>query len=326
MSDIVTASKHSESLDAAFDACERIVRERAKNFWYGLRLTPEPKRSAMYAIYAWMREADDIADEPGHSVADRRARLERFRGDTDAALEGRVPSDRAVWVALAEVAPRYRLVAKDFHDMLDGQLADLGDGPNPEVCPEECQVRCATWDDLRLVCYRVASTVGLVCIRVWGYRDEALAESAIRCAIDRGIAFQLTNILRDVREDHANGRTYLPAEEFARFGISPEALLSWRDEDRCLAFMEFQIRRARALYDGSESLESMISPDCVPTLWALTQIYQRLLQRIERNPRRVTGDDRVRLPTWEKLWVGFKAKRMAGGWSTADMPAGAAAS
>ena len=118
----------------------------------------------------------------------------------------------------ADVAPRYRLVAKDFHDMLEGQLADLGD--------RDGSVRCATWDELRTVCYRVASTVGLVCIRVWGYSDPR----AIDFAIDRGIAFQLTNILRDVREDFGHRRTYLPQDELERFGVSVESLLAWRDE------------------------------------------------------------------------------------------------
>ncbi|MDZ4755894.1 MAG: phytoene/squalene synthase family protein [Phycisphaerae bacterium] len=305
----------SSTVQAAFDTCERIVRARAKNFWYGLRLTPEPKRSAMYTIYAWMREADDLADEPLRRVDDqlaaRRARIEQFRADTDQALDGHIPTDRPLWTALAHIAPRYRLVAKDFHDMLDGQLADLGGG----VC-------CNTWNDLRLVCYRVASTVGLVCIRVWGYRDPR----AVDYAIDRGIAFQLTNILRDVREDQLNGRTYLPREDYARFGISPEDLLAWRDPRRAREFMQFHIERAKSFYAASAPLESMITPDCVPTLWALTQIYERILQRIERNPQKLTESSRVRLPTWEKLWVGYQAKRMAGSRSFAALPARAATS
>ncbi len=303
-----------QRLIGAFAACEAVVRDQAKNFYYGLRLTPEPKRSAMYAIYAWMREADDIADESGPSLEERRSRLDRFREETDAALEGRVASDRPVWIALADVAPRYRLVAKDFHDMLEGQLADLGDADGA--------VRCATWEDLRLVCYRVASTVGLVCIRVWGYADQR----AIEHAIDRGIAFQLTNILRDVREDHEHRRTYLPLEEFERFRLTPESLLAWRDDERCRAFMDHQVRRASDLYASSAALDSLISPECEPTLWALTQIYHRLLERIARDPRRAIVGDRVRVPTWEKLWIGFRAKRRVHGRVAFGTPAGAASS
>jgi 15-cis-phytoene synthase len=305
----------ADHVRAAFATCEEVVRTQAKNFYYGLRLTPEPKRSAMYAIYAWMREADDIADEAGYSRAQRLERLAHFRRETDAALEGAAGDNRPLWLALADVAGRYRLVAKDFHDMLDGQLADVGGECAPGAAADAPpQVRCATWEDLRLTCYRVASTVGLVCIRVWGYSDPR----AVECAIDRGIAFQLTNILRDVREDFANGRIYLPADEFTRFAITPEELLAWPEgnahaaadrEERCRAFMEFQVRRANDLYAASEPLDGLISADCRPTLWALTEIYRRLLQRIARDPRRAVAGERVRLSTWEKLWIGFRARR-----------------
>lgn len=291
-------------LEAAFAACERIVREQAKNFWYGLRLTAEPKRSAMYAIYAWMRQADDIADEPGLPIATRREALARFRADTDQALSGRAPSPDPMWAALADIAPRYQLAARDFHDMLEGQLADLDD------------VRVETWEELRTQCYRVASTVGLVCIRIWGYRDQR----AEALAIDRGIAFQLTNILRDIREDLGNGRVYLPAEELRAAGISIEDLLAWREPGRCRDFMTAQIERARRHYVASEPLDRTITPDCVPTLWALTSIYRRLLERIARDPRKAVLGDRVRLPTWEKAWIAFRAKRSAR--NAAHLPGG----
>jgi 15-cis-phytoene synthase len=289
-------------LNAAFAACERVVREQARNFYYGLRLTPEPKRSAMYAIYAWMRAADDLADgEEGVAVpdpAERRRRLERFREETDLALAGRAVDDRPIWLTLAAIAPRYRLVAKDFHDMLDGQLADIPDG-------EGTRLECARWEDLRLTCYRVASTVGLVCIRIWGYSDER----AVDHAVDRGIAFQLTNILRDIREDAGRGRVYLPRTELERAGLTIESLLAWRDDARCRSFLDAQIERAFHLYRVSEPLESMVSPECEPTLWALTRIYHRLLERIASDPRAALLGPRVRLPTWEKLWIAFRARR-----------------
>ncbi len=300
-------------LHAAFAACERIVREQAKNFWYGLRLTPEPKRSAMYAIYAWMRQADDLADEPGPgregpSAAARRRRLEAFRRDTDQALAGTAPDASPVWTALAAIAPQYELVAQDFHDMLEGQLADLGD--------DRGEVRLATWEDLRTQCYRVASTVGLVCIRIWGFRDERAKDLAIA----RGIAFQLTNIIRDIREDHGNGRIYLPADELRAAGLSVEELLAWGDAPRCQAFLETQIERARAHYRASEGLERLITPDCVATLWALTSIYSRLLERIAADPRRAVVGERVRLPKWEKVWIAFRAR--SGARQAAAAPAG----
>lgn len=301
----------------AFAACEKVVRRRARNFWYGLRLTPEPKRSAMYAIYAWMREADDIADADRVPTAERRARLERFGRDTESALAGESGDGRPLWIALAWVANRHRLDAADFRDMLAGQTADLD------------PVAMSTWADLRLQCYRVASTVGLVCIRVWGVASgpevgsperPSIEAHARSLAIDRGLAFQLTNILRDVREDREAGRVYLPAEEFERFGIDVDRLLAWTEPTRCAEFMAFQIERAREHYRKSEGLERFIAADCVATSWALHAIYRRLLERIARDPRAALVGPRARVPTWEKLWIGFRAKRLVGSAPRAALP------
>jgi phytoene synthase len=268
----------------------------------------------MYAIYAWMREADDLADDlAGASEEARlrgRERVATFRAWTDRALAGELVDQAPTWRALAHVAPRYRLVAKEFHDMLDGQLADL-DGA----------VRCERWEDLRLVCYRVASTVGLVCIRIWGFHDPR----AIECAIDRGIAFQLTNILRDVREDLAVGRSYLPMSEYAAHGLSPEELLCWSKPESCERFLRFQMERAEEHYRRSAPLDAMISPECVPTLWAMTEIYHRLLRKIARRPRAVVGGGRVRLSALEKFWIAFQARRLPKAQKSVVAPAGAAA-
>ena len=275
--------------------CERIVRDRARNFWWGLRLTPEPRRSAMYVIYAWMRAADDLADAEGFTPDERVRRIAAFRAATDAALAGRPVDGSAVWRGLAWVAAAHELSPRDFHDMLDGQLADVG--------PAQYQ----TWDELRGFCYRVASTVGLVCIRVWGFHDEA----APALAVDRGIAFQLTNILRDLREDHGLGRTYLPAEDFRRFDLTPARLLAWQEPGQCAEFIRAQCDRADQLYARSEPLDRMVTPGCLPTLWAMTGIYRGLLARIRADPRAVVGTSRVRLPAWRKAWIAFRAQRMA---------------
>jgi len=281
-------------LAPAIAECERITRERARNFWYGLKLTPEPQRSAMYAIYAWMREADDLADAEGYSPEERVERIARFRQETDAALAGEPPGGRPVWRALAWVAQGDRLSAAEFHDMLDGQLSDVG------------PVRYETWDDLRGFCYRVASTVGLVCIRVWGYHDP----EAPALAVERGIAFQLTNILRDYREDHDLGRVYLPAADFRRMDLTPEALRQWSMPAQCAEFMRAQCDRAEQFYERSAPLDRMITPECLPTLWAMTEIYHGLLLRIRANPAAVVGASRVRLPAWRKAWIAWRARRM----------------
>lgn len=286
----------SAALREAFTACETIVRLRARNFWYGLRLLPEPRRSAMYAIYAWMREADDLADEPGVAVEERRERLRRFREATERALAGDAPDARPVWLALADVAPRYRLDATDFRDMLAGQETDLE------------PVALRTWEELRLQCYRVASTVGLVCIRVWGAGERGRVDPIAReQAIARGIAFQLTNILRDVAEDRELGRVYLPADELAEHGLDVDALLAWRDPGACAAFFARQVDRARQHYRAGEGLEERIAPECVPTSWALDAIYRRLLERVARDPRAALRARR-RLPAWEKILIGLKAR------------------
>lgn len=281
----------------AIAECERVTRTRARNFWYGLRLTPEPQRSAMYAIYAWMREADDLADAEGFEDAERVDRIVRFRQDTDSALAGRAPGGRATWRALAWVAGRYELAPRDLHDMLDGQLSDVG------------SVRYETWEDLRGFCYRVASTVGLVCIRVWGYRDP----EAPALAVDRGIAFQLTNILRDFREDFDQGRVYLPAQDFRRMDLTPEALRRWNPPAQCSEFVRAQCDRAAQFYERSAPLDRMIEPSCLPTLWAMTQIYRGILGRIEARPAGIASERRVRLPAWRKALIAWRARRLASG-------------
>jgi phytoene synthase len=290
-----TAAIHGVPADLvpAIAECERITRTRARNFWYGLRLTPEPQRSAMYAIYAWMREADDLADAEGIADDERVRRIAQFRHDTDAALAGRPPGGRPTWRALSWVASRHELSPRDFHDMLDGQLGDVG------------EVRVATWDDLRGFCYRVASTVGLVCIRVWGYSDPA----APALAVDRGIAFQLTNILRDYREDFDLGRVYLPAEDFRRMDLTPEMLRRWSPAPQCEEFMRAQCDRAAQFYERSAALDRMVTPSCAPTLWAMTEIYRALLVRIRADPSEVVGSRRVRVPAWRKAFIAWRASR-----------------
>jgi phytoene synthase len=177
--------------------------------------------------------------------------------------------------------------------MLDGQLGDVG------------SVRFQTWDDLRGFCYRVASTVGLVCIRVWGFSDPA----APALAVDRGIAFQLTNILRDYREDFDQGRVYLPAEDFRRMDLTPEMLRRWSPAPQCEEFMRAQCDRAAQFYERSAPLDAMVTPTCVPTLWAMTEIYRALLGRIQANPSAVVGARRVRVPSWRKAFIAWRASR-----------------
>jgi phytoene synthase len=284
------------ALAEAIRSCEEVTRRRARNFHYGLRLTPHDRRWAMYAVYAWMREADDLADGAGPDRAERERRIARFRADTDDAFAGRPDETQPCMVALAEAVVRFRLERGEFHDMLEGQMGDLE------------AARFETWDVLRTFCYRVAGTVGLVCIRVWGFSDL----DAARLAVDRGIAFQLTNVLRDLREDLDAGRCYLPLREYAAMDLSPEDLRAWRDGGRCTEFIRAQCERARSHYQRSAALDRMIDPACVPTLWAMTEIYRGILDRIEADPRIVVAG-RARLSSLRKAWIAWRATRMRPG-------------
>lgn len=288
----VVAAEPSEALVRAARVCEEITRRRARNFYYGLRLTPEPERFAMFIVYAWMRQADDIADAGGAALEERCRRIALFRSATDAAFEGRPVDDSPLWSGFAEVAQRWPIRRQDFHDMLDGQLDDIR------------VVRHERWEDLRRFCYRVASTVGLICIRIWGFHDA----EAPRLAIDRGIAFQLTNVLRDFREDFDAGRVYLPQEEFAAMELTPAMVRRWEPADRCVEFIRAQAERARSHYQSSIALDAMISRRCEPTLWAMTTIYRGLLEKILSDPRRVVRERRIRLSAARKAWIAFRAR------------------
>jgi phytoene synthase len=286
----------NQAVTDAVRACEAVTRSRARNFWWGLRLAPMDRRWAMYAVYAWMRQADDLADEAGPDRAERERRMRRFRADTDAAFEGRADPGQPCMVALAEATRRFDLQRGEFHDMLEGQWGDLE------------PARFENWEELRTFCYRVAGTVGLVCIRVWGFRDP----EAPRLAVERGIAFQLTNILRDLREDLEGGRCYLPLGDYLAMELSPEALRGWENADRCVEFVQAQCRRAEAHYRRSEPLDGMIAPDCLPTLWAMTSIYRGILDRLRQDPRLAVAG-RARLPGWRKALIAWRASRMRRG-------------
>jgi phytoene synthase len=285
-----------EKVEEAFRYCRDITRHRARNFYYGLKLTPEPHRSALYSIYAWMRRADDLVDSADADADDRRQAIEAFRAETDGALDGDAAGDDPLWVALSDTATRYDVPRDAFHGVLDGQIEDLS-GRSYE-----------TFGEVRGYCQRVASSVGLICISIWGYRDPAARE----LAVDRGIAFQLTNILRDYKEDYDAGRVYLPQEDFRRHSLSPDVLRRWGEPARCRSFVLDQVERAASFYRRSAALEGMITSACRPTLWAMTTIYKGLLRKIEQAPRRIVSDHRLRLSSLRKGVIALRARRRAG--------------
>jgi phytoene synthase len=262
--------------------CEYLTRTQARNFYYGLKLLPEPKRSAMFALYAYMRLVDDIADdEDGRTISQRMDDLNAWGGQTRAILEGRgVDGDdiHIVWPAFADMAQRYGIPSRIFDDVIAGQRQDLQ--PEP----------FGTFEQLYEYCYRVAGTVGLASI------------------YERGVAFQLTNILRDLREDAARGRNYLPQEELAARKVTDADLRGGRGGENFLEMMRLQIARAESYYDKSAELERCIDRDSRPTLIAMTDIYRSLLRKLAVEPERVLHE-RVSLSIFTKLLIGWRAVR-----------------
>jgi phytoene synthase len=280
-------------IDAALRHCRDLTRRRARNFYCGLKLAPEPKRTALYVLYAWMRRVDDIVDDEAPVAGPSRSeRLLDLWRRTESALAGERDGDEPLWTALTATAQRFALPAGEFFQMISGQIDDL-EGREYE-----------TWTDLEGYCRKVASSVGLLCLSVWGAQADATA-----MAIDRGVAFQLTNILRDYAEDYDRGRVYLPAEDFHRFHVTPHALRIWSEDAKCRRFAGAQIERAAAIYRRSEGLEERVSPDCAPVLWAMTRIYASILDRIGAGPRRAFTGRPVRLSLFEKGRIGLEARR-----------------
>ncbi len=299
----------SPRVAASLAFCERVARTQAGNFYHGMKLTPQPKRAAIYTVYAFMRACDDLIDESeADATEQRRKSIEIFRGrmdeaialarddgagggDADAVLD---PTEPSVWPAFVHVMRNYPINPADLHAMLDGQRADL------------ITHRYDTFEQLRGYCYNVASTVGLVCIAVWGTTPEAEASHARQLAAQRGLALQLTNILRDLREDAQRGRVYLPAEDLARFGVTPEQLAAGKPSAAFDQLMAFQIERARGCYSASADLDALVTPNCRPTSWAIMRIYEKLLDKIARDPRQVL-QRRVSLTLPTKAGVALRA-------------------
>lgn len=277
-------------LAASYEYCRQVSRQRAKNFYYSFVLLPRAQSDAMCAVYAFMRYCDDLSDEAGTTTMET---MERWRADLDAALDGRYGA-HAIWPAFHDTVQRYAIPRQYFHDMIDGVSSDLD--PKP--------VR--TFDDLYGYCYRVASVVGLTIVHIFGFEDKRALELAEKC----GIAFQLTNILRDVREDLGLGRVYLPAEDLERFRVDAERFAYG---PQFVELMKFEAARARAYYQESMPLVGMVSRESRASLWALIQIYYRLLNRIEQKQYRVL-DERIRLSSFEKALLVVEAgtRKLAG--------------
>jgi phytoene synthase len=268
------------SLEQSYVHCRKVARTRARNFYYSFVLLAKEQKNAMCAIYAFMRFCDDLSDESGASAAG----IEQWRMELADALAGRF-SENPVWPAFYDSVQRYSIPHEYFYDMIEGVTADL----------EPRTIR--TFEELYRYCYHVASVVGMTTVHIFGFDSPEALKLAEKC----GIAFQITNILRDVREDHENGRVYLPEEDIERFGADLRTY-----DGRFTNLLEFEAQRARAYYEESAPLLGMVHKRSRASLWALIEIYRRLLQRIERSNFQVL-QQRISLPAWEKVGIVMRA-------------------
>lgn len=280
-------------IQQSYAYCREIAKARAKNFYYSFLLLDRNQRNAMCAIYAFMRECDDLSDDPGEDAgaapSTRRQAITEWRLRLDRALAGEVES-HPIWPGFRDAVERYRIPHRYFHEMIEGVLSDL----EPSAID--------TFDQLYQYCYRVASVVGLTVVHVFGFRSPRALLLAEKC----GIAFQLTNILRDVREDAEMDRVYLPQEDLDRFGVTREQLRVGTENDQFRSLMRFEADRARSYYEVSAPLIDLIDRRSRRSLWALRGVYLRLLREIEQADYGVLSR-RISVSKAEKLTLLFRA-------------------
>lgn len=283
------------TLDEAYATCRAIAKREAKNFYYAFVALPEPRRNAICAIYAFMRKADDLSDDESMTREQRRRNLDQWQAAWRSASQTGATLD-PVFIAARDATQRYSIPLSLLDELIAGTTSDLkaesGDAPDTY----------ATFADLYRYCYLVASVVGLVCIRIFGYTDPA----AEKLAEETGVAFQLTNILRDVAEDAGRGRVYLPLEDLAAHSVTLESILhrakAVPPTPNQRALLAEIGRRAETYYASADKLLPLIDRESRPALWVLVSIYHALLRRIERADYDVFSQ-RAGVPTVQKISI-----------------------
>jgi phytoene synthase len=302
----------------AYVFCTTIAQREAKNFYYSFRVLPQHKRDAMCAVYAFMRRADDISDDEALPLPERREVMAEWLASWRAARQSG-SSDDPVFLALNDTQRRFAIPDALLEDLVRGTTLDLEEnrpGVVAIIDPTRTGQRnrtfqiYETFDGLYRYCYLVASVVGLVCIRIFGYRDpraESLAERT-------GVAFQLTNILRDVSEDLERGRIYLPLRDLEANGVTLEQLVSavkgGEKPETVANLLQLEASRAREFYASAEELLPLIDQDSRAALWVLVTIYRELLERIIASNYDVFSE-RVSVPTSKKLMILAQGAGMA---------------
>jgi phytoene synthase len=282
-------------LDEAYSTCRAIAKREAKNFYYSFLALPAARKNAMCAIYAFMRKADDLADDESLPHEERRRQLDAWLAEWREASRGGVTAD-PVFIAVRDAIQRFAIPLSLLEELVAGTTMDLN--PRADNAPDTYP----TFADLYRYCYLVASVVGLVCIRIFGYTDH----KAEKLAEETGVAFQLTNILRDVAEDAGRNRVYLPLEQLAAHRVSLESLLH-RSAGAPLTANERELlagigSRAESYYQSAQALLPLINRESRPALWVLVSIYHELLKRIERGGYDVFSR-RASVPLPQKLAI-----------------------
>jgi phytoene synthase len=293
-------SEHPLQLRAAYSVCRHIARSAAKNFYYGFLVLPAAKRDAISAVYAFMRRADDVSDDTSIPPEQRREKLNEWIAALRRVIEGE-RTDDPVLFALADSQRRFNIPFELLEKLVQGTAMDVGEDlqrDTSDSAPSAVNIQYDTFSQLYGYCYHVASVVGLVCIRIFGYRDP-IAE---KLAEETGVAFQLTNIIRDVKEDAQMGRVYLPREDMAQFDLDAKSLANGAGAASFRPVLEFETERARQLYRSAEALLPLIDEDSQPALWTLVEVYRRLLEKIAARNYDVFSE-RVHLSTAEKLGI-----------------------
>ena len=270
----------------AYEHCEALTRSAAANFYYGIRLLPPEKRRATCAVYAFARRIDDIGDGGFQS----REKLELLDAAARSLGELSTASLDPVLFALADAHMRFSLPLDALEDLIAGVRMDVT-GTSYE-----------SFEELLGYCRRVAGSIGRLCLAIFGAREQ---ERARPLADDLGVAMQLTNILRDLREDAGNGRVYLPRQDLVRYQLSTDGRFSG-EEGQLDALVRFQARRASEWFEHGLELVPLLDRRSGACVLAMANIYSRLLARIEADPQR-TSRERVSLPIWQKLWVAARS-------------------
>jgi phytoene synthase len=269
-------------LEEDYARCASITRRASSNFYYAFMLLPGERRRALYSVYAFCRFIDDIADDA--AGGDPAELLERWRAELERVYGGE--PTHPISRALAHNVRSFAIPRRYFEEIIDGVEMDLA------------RTRYERFEDLRLYCYRVASAVGLVCIEIFGYHNPRTRDYAENL----GVAFQLTNIIRDVSEDAARGRIYLPLEDLKRFGVPEDEILRAVDSYKFRRLMEFETARARAFYGEAERALPGEDRAAMLCAEAMRSIYHALLERIARTGYGVLGR-RYRISTPRKLYL-----------------------